>query len=164
MSEPLWMEEARRHLGVAEVPGAKTAPVIARWLQRLKAWWADDETPWCGVFVAACLGAYGFALPVHWMRARAFLAWGLPLGKPVVGCIAVFERPGGGHVGFVVGQDRRGRLLVLGGNQGDKVSIAVFDRNRVVGYRWPSEATRGSLSTDLPVLAWEPGAASVSEA
>jgi hypothetical protein len=27
--------------------------------------------------------------------------------------------------------------MVLGGNQGDKVSIAAFPLNRVLGYRWP---------------------------
>jgi predicted glycosyl hydrolase (DUF1957 family) len=51
----------------------------------------------------------------------------------------VFSRPPNpwsGHVGFVVGIDVKARLMVLGGNQRDKVSIAPFDRE-VLGYRWP---------------------------
>lgn len=165
MNEPLWMDEARRCLGVAEVPGVKTSPLISQWLRRLKAWWADDETPWCGVFVAQCLEATGYAVPTYWMRARAWLDWGVVLMAPVVGCVVIFERPGGGHVGFVVGKDARGRLLVLGGNQGNKVSIVPFDRNRVVGYRWPaSRAVPGAALAELPVLSWAAGASSRDEA
>jgi len=67
-----------------------------------------------------------------------------------VGCIVVFQREGGGHVGFVVGQDKYGRLLVLGGNQGNAVTIAAFSLDRVVGYRWPSPGP--ALQTKLPVL------------
>jgi uncharacterized protein (TIGR02594 family) len=71
--------------------------------------------------------------------AKNFLKWGVPLGHPVVGCIAVFDRlGGGGHVGFVVGRDEYWRLMVLGGNQGDAVSIQPFVLSRVVGYRWPA--------------------------
>jgi hypothetical protein len=53
--------------------------------------------------------------------------------------VVVFNRQGGGHVGFVVGRDARGRLIVRGGNQGDMVSDAPFDTARVAGYRWPLE-------------------------
>lgn len=137
---PAWLVEAERHIGVAEIPGPKTGAAIAGWLHKLKAWWADDETPWCGVFVAACIDAAGLALPKNWMRAKAWADWGSKLAAPVHGCIVVFERQGGGHVGFVVGRTAQGHLLVLGGNQGNKVSIAPFDLSvrKVAGYRWPS--------------------------
>nr|WP_303803578.1 hypothetical protein [Snodgrassella alvi] len=36
------------------------------------------------------------------------------LYKPAYGCIVTFTRKGGGHVGFVVGKDTRGNLMVLG--------------------------------------------------
>ena len=124
MNEPSWLIEARRNLGIAEVTGPKTSPVIASWLHKLRAWWQDDETPWCGVFVAACFDTVGCALPKNWMRAKAWLDWGQVLSSPELGCVVVFERPGGGHVGFVVGRTPEGSLLVLGGNQGNKVSIA----------------------------------------
>lgn len=137
MPEPVWLTIARGHLGVREVPGAGTAPVIARWLQRLGAWWRDDATPWCGVAVAEWMREAGQPLPAHWYRARAWLDWGRPLAAPAVGCVVVFERTGGGHVGLVVGRDQRGRLMVLGGNQGDMVSIAPFESSRALGYRWP---------------------------
>ena len=43
MNEPIWMFEARKHLGLAEIPGPRHSPVIVGWLARLKAWWAEDE-------------------------------------------------------------------------------------------------------------------------
>ena len=54
----------------------------------------------------------------------------------------MFSRDGGGHVGFAVGKDTAGRLLVLGGNQGNAVSIAAFDVARAIGYRWPAGVPR----------------------
>lgn len=134
---PPWLAIARRHIGVAETPGRETTPIIRRWLMDLRAWWTDDATPWCGVFAAAVMREAGVPLPKHWYRARAWLEWGLPIDEPALGCIVVYERGGAGHVGFVVGLDPARRILTLGGNQGDRVSIAPFDPTRVLGYRWP---------------------------
>lgn len=140
MSEPAWLTIARGHLGVREVPGKDTAPAIRRWLATLKAWWSDDETPWCGTFVAACLKQTGYEPPRHWYRAKAYADWGTPLQKPEKGCVVVYDRKGGGHVGFVTAVDQSGRLLTLGGNQGNAVTIAPFDSSRVLAYRWPPGA------------------------
>lgn len=138
--DPLWIVEARRHIGVREIPGKDTAPVIAGWLRKLRAWWSDDATPWCGVFAAMCLQEVGLPIPQHWYRARAYLDYGEHIFTPAYGCIVVFSRTGGGHVGFVVGRNEHGALMTLGGNQGDRVSIAAFDPSRVLGYRWPPGA------------------------
>ena len=137
MIEPDWLTEARKHIGLREIPGAPTDPTIARWLKSLKAWWTDDATPWCGTYCAAVMQATGLPIPKHWYRAKGWLDWGVPIDDADLGCIVVFERQGGGHVGFVVGRDRANNLLVLGGNQGDAVSVAAFGRDRVVGFRWP---------------------------
>jgi uncharacterized protein (TIGR02594 family) len=136
--EPPWLVEARASVGLREIPGALTAPTIQRWLTELGAWWRDDETPWCGVAVAAWMRAAGQPLPKHWYRAKGWLDWGVPLQHPDVGAVVVFEREGGGHVGLVVGRDLGGRLMVLGGNQGNAVNVRAFLRERVVGFRWPS--------------------------
>lgn len=162
MSEPRWLRAARAYLGTAEIPGKSTAPMISRWLRQLKAWWSDDETPWCGVAVAAWMREAGILLPQHWYRAKGWLDWGVPLGWPAVGSVVVFERSGGGHVGLVVGVDQFSRLMVLGGNQGNRVSIAPFDKMRVIGYRWPA-GVPGPAFESLPVFAHE-GAASANEA
>lgn len=138
MSQPVWLAIARADIGLREIPGKATAPKIAMWLKQLGAWWSDDATPWCGVACAAWFRGAKVALPKHWYRARAWLDWGMALTHPVRGCVVVFERKGGGHVGLVEGRDQFGRLLVIGGNQGDAVSLAAFDTSRVLGYRWPS--------------------------
>ena len=151
--EAPWLTAARRHMGLAEIPGKDTAPVIAGWLLKLKAWWADDETPWCGVFVAACLNEACISLPKHWYRAKGYLDWGWELKEPRLGCVVVYDRKGGGHVGFVVGKDSGGRLMTLGGNQGNRVSIAPFDSARVLGYRWPRDAIDALPIDPLPILA-----------
>lgn len=142
--DPLWLAAARRYIGVAEIPGKDTAPVISRWLKRLGAWWDEDATPWCGTFVAACLDDVGLPRPQHWYRARAYLDYGTRIPAPVMGAITVFARTGGGHVGFAVGRNEHGALMILGGNQGDRVSIAAFDPARVLGYVWPEGAPLSS--------------------
>jgi uncharacterized protein (TIGR02594 family) len=139
---PPWITEARRHVGLAEIPGPRHNPTIVKWLQRLKAWWAEDETPWCGVFVAHCIEIVGLPLPKHWYRAKGWLDWGDRLSTPIPGCIVVLEREGGGHVFFALGIDKAGRIVGIGGNQGNKVSIAAFDRSRVIGYRWPARVNK----------------------
>jgi hypothetical protein len=51
--------------------------------------------------------------------------------------VLVFQRPGGGHLGFYVGEDERA-YHVLGGNQGDCVSITRIAKDRCIAIRWPS--------------------------
>ena len=146
-----WMIEANRYIGLKEIKGSKHNNTILQWLSSLKVWWHDDETAWCGTFVAHCLKATGHVIPSTWYRALSWAAWGQKLENPVVGCIVVFSRKGGGHVGFVVGKNRNGDLMVLGGNQGDAVAISAFDKSRVVAYRWPSDALI-PLASDLPFI------------
>lgn len=134
---PLWLIVAQGYLGVEETPGKLNSPVIQRWLRNLRAWWSDDATPWCATFVAECFLEVDIDRPAAWYRAKAWLDWGRELTVPRLGCVIVYERKGGGHVGFVVGRDASGRIMTLGGNQGDRVSIMPFDEARVVGYRWP---------------------------
>lgn len=146
-----WIAEARKHIGVKEIPGPKSNSVIQGWLRSLKAWWTSEETPWCGSYTAYCLQACKLAYPKEWYRAKAYLSLPVKLDKPAYGCIVIFERAGGGHVGFVVGKDRFDNLMVLGGNQGDCVCIKPFSKDRVVGYRWPNlYPTNGRFK--LPLL------------
>jgi uncharacterized protein (TIGR02594 family) len=137
MLKPPWFKTAYALIGTREIKGPKHSSTIVGWLDKLGAWWRDDETPWCGVFVAAVLAEHGYSVPRYYMRAKAWLDWGAPVNKPVLGCVAVFDRKGGGHVGFVVGVRSDGLLWVLGGNQGDAVNVALFLPSRVRGYRVP---------------------------
>lgn len=151
-----WIAEGKKFLGLAEIPGAAHNKTIQGWLRALRAWWDDDETPWCGVFVAHCAQVAGLAMPKEWMRAKEWNTVGIQLTAPAVGCIVTFTRQGGGHVGFVVGKDQRGNLMVLGGNQGNKVSIAPFSPGRVSQYRFPvnkdTKAVEFPINYNLPVI------------
>ena len=148
--KPLWLEIGLNYLGKAEIPGVKTAPFISKALLLMKAWWKDDETPWCGVALGAVMRLAGEQTPKAYYRARAWADWGTKLPMPAYGCVVVFERGGAGHVGLVVGADSRGRLMVLGGNQGNAVTIAPFDPSRVLAYRWPT-GSHYPLQYSLPV-------------
>lgn len=172
MNELNWIAEGRKLLGVEE--NANTSKVIAMWRdgfeaigqpQRMKeSIWSTGSTAWCGSFVAACLVRAGLGkhVPKDFPMARAWAKAGAPLTAPAYGCVVVFSRGGGGHVGFVVGKDAKGNLMVLGGNQGNRVCIKPFSKNRVLAYRWcgqtgapaqgryalPLLASDGKVSTD----------------
>ncbi|MEV3812371.1 TIGR02594 family protein [Aeromonas allosaccharophila] len=146
-----WVEEARRHIGLTEIKGSKHNPeIVAMWKAIKRGGIRDDETPWCAAFVGACLERVGIP-STQFEGARSYASWGEKLDKPVTGCVVVFSRDGGGHVGFVVGQDAAGNLLVLGGNQGDAVNVKAFPRSRVTAYRWP--AGESLPVGELPVMA-----------
>jgi uncharacterized protein (TIGR02594 family) len=140
MAEPAWMAVARALIGVRETPGPANSPKIMKWASDLGAKvlgiaYPGDATPWCGLFVAHCVNAVGVKPAPIAVRASAWATWGSEIA-PRVGAVLVFMRPGGGHVGFYVAEDAT-TFHVLGGNQGDAVSITRIDKRRVVACRWP---------------------------
>ncbi|ENQ7891715.1 TIGR02594 family protein [Escherichia coli] len=147
--EPRWLIEARKHIGLTEIKGAKHNPEIVQfWRDIKRGGIKDDETPWCAAFVGAMLERVGIR-STRFESAKSYLDWGEKLDTSAYGCIVVFTRVGGGHVGFVVGRRANGDLLVLGGNQGDAVNIRAFPTSRVSGYRWPAGEPRNTAL--LPV-------------
>lgn len=139
LEELPWISEARKHLGLREIRGEKHNPVILSWLSRVKAWWRDDETPWCGTFVDHCLDVGKATRVKEGYRAKSYLNLPVRLNIPCYGAIAVFDfAPRGGHAGFIVGTNAAGHLMILGGNQNNEVSIAPFSTERLIGIRWPS--------------------------
>jgi uncharacterized protein (TIGR02594 family) len=152
MIEPAWLTVARRDIGQRETHGSNRSPWLDRlWRMLGKAWLIGQ--PWCGAAVARWMRSQGVRPPANFERALAWAEWGVPLDTPVVGCVVVFRRTGGGHVGLLAGEDERGRLLVLGGNQNNTASIAPFEGDRVVGYYWPTEYLDALHYRDLPVYA-----------
>lgn len=151
MTEPRWLTLARAYIGTREIRGNRHNPLILRWWIAIRAaWFKDDETPWCAAYVGGVLEEAGI-VSSRSAAARSYLKWGEKLTKPALGAVVVFSRTGGGHVGFVVGRDTRGRLMVLGGNQGDAVNIKPFNEDRILGYRWPPGVAKPS-TYKLPVL------------
>lgn len=155
-----WIVSARAHIGVREIKGMVHNPIIVGfWKMARLGGIKNDEVPWCAGFVGAQLESNGIR-SARSDSSRAYLKWGEPIDAPEYGCVVVFTRTGGGHVGFCVGIDHAGRLLILGGNQGDRVSIAPFDRARVAGFRRVPYAGARPV---LPVVA-DRRLSSVSEA
>lgn len=137
MNEPGWITLARQFIGLREEKGPAHNPeILQMWRDIKRGGIKDDETPWCAAFVGAILERRGIPSS-RFESAMSYRKWGDRLASPVPGCVVVFERQGGGHVGFVVGQDAAGNLMVLGGNQSDEVNIRSFPRHRAVDYRWP---------------------------
>lgn len=137
-----WIVEAEKVKGLHE---HLNADELRRWLRE------DGETvgdprklPWCGDFVETAMAKAlpKEPLPENPYGARNWATWGED-AKERYGAVIVFwrgKREGWqGHVGFAVGLDRaRGRVLVLGGNQGDRVSTAWLGLDRVLAWRAPT--------------------------
>lgn len=138
MTKPKWLTVAEGYQGLKEIRGPKHNAVIVGWLTKLRAWWRDDETPWCGVFVAECMHEAALPYPKFYMRAKAWADYGSLLRRDRLapGAILVFDRAGGGHVGFYVGEDA-GHYFVLGGNQGNAVNVMKLGKTRLIASRWP---------------------------
>lgn len=139
-SAPPWMAMAGRWLGVREIPGPASNPTILGWAKRLGVKvlgiaYGSDAIPWCGLYVAQVITEAGFKPPAIAVRARAWSTWGEPC-EPVEGAVLVFERQGGGHVGFYVAE-RDNAFRVRGGNQSDAVTDAWIPKDRLVASRWP---------------------------
>ena len=57
------------------------------------------------------------------------------------------DDPNAGHVAFYLGATAD-KLFLLGGNQGDAVTVAAFDKARLLGFRWPREETEAGADGD----------------
>lgn len=142
--EPMlpWIEVAKRYIGMHEV---RDNAELVEFMSSDGRYLGDpSKLPWCGDFIQTCLAT---ALPEEPLPGQLgvnpywALNWRL-LGQPCeprAGCVASISRNGGGHVGFIVGEDSA-RYYVLGGNQSDTVSIAPINKSRFepASFRWPS--------------------------
>lgn len=135
-----WMELAKAEIGVKERAGKAINPKIKAYYEEAgHPYIKDDAVPWCAAFVGAMLERAGLK-GTGALTARSYLTWGKPLKKPQPGAIMVFKRGNSswqGHVAFYVTQDAT-HYHVLGGNQGNAVSIAKYKKEDLIGIRWPS--------------------------
>jgi uncharacterized protein (TIGR02594 family) len=147
-----WIEEGRKVFGLHEV----------RDNAELKAWLRSDgktlgdpkSLPWCGDFTETAIKnslpnePFTGDLGTNPYWARNWTMFGKTV-RPCYGCVLVFERGSGGHVGFAMGEDNTD-FYVLGGNQSDSVNIVRISKKRLLsgGARWPS--THGGDGFALP--------------
>lgn len=164
--EPVWMRDARRYLGLKEIAGAKSNSTIMSWAKRFGGWvasfYGNDDIPWCGLAVGHWIAVTlpEEKLPSNPLAAMNWSTFGRPLSSPALGAVLVFKRPGGGHVGFYVGEDRT-HYHVLGGNQANSVSITRIEKIRCQAIRWP---TTGGEPVGGPVRLSAAGTISRNEA
>lgn len=132
---------AQRFVGeIREMPGGQHHPFI-QWAHMLCGLGSDqpDETPWCSAFV----NAIAWVLNLPRSKSAAARSW-LNVGQVITLAdatpgfdVVVLKRgtnPAQGHVGFFAGLDSQ-RVHLLGGNQGNAISIASFPIADVVGVR-----------------------------
>ena len=133
-------ELAQRFVGeIKEIPGPQNEPFI-QWAHSLCGLGTDqpDEIAWCSSFANSV--AWLLRLPrSKSAMARSWLSVGVPidLKDAVPGYdVVILSRgtPPSGHVGFFAGLEGD-RIHVLGGNQGDAVTVASFPATMLLGVR-----------------------------
>ncbi|MBK6801648.1 TIGR02594 family protein [Novosphingobium sp.] len=140
---PRTISEGLKLLGVAEIAGRGSNRTILAWRDELNAagvtisGYSDDDIPWCGLFAAIVAHRAGKVVPLKPLWARNWAKFGTLSVDAALGDVLVFERPGGGgHVGFYVAEDDTA-YHVLGGNQGNRVSITRIAQARCIAHRRP---------------------------
>lgn len=136
---------ARRFLGLAEIAGVVHNPQIVAFHQLDNPWISDDETPWCSSFV----NYVAWLCSLQRSKSPAARSW-LNVGHPIDisdACkdadVVILKRGSGmqpgpevtdapGHVGFYSEFNLQGGILLLGGNQGNAVSIKAFNTSNIL--------------------------------
>jgi uncharacterized protein (TIGR02594 family) len=134
---PKMLLEAVALFGTREFVGPQHNPVILGWAKEIgHPDYTSDETAWCGLFVGVCAHRAGWeARPKgNALWARNWVSWGIRADRPMLGDVLVFPRGAGGHVAFYVGEDVR-HFHILGGNQGNTVSIILKEKAPLIACR-----------------------------
>lgn len=135
-----WFQIAKGELGESELRGLQNNnPRIIEYHSTCTLKATNDETPWCSSFVNFCMVSVGIKGTAS-AAARSWLDWsgGSKVKSPREGCVTVLRRgePWQGHVGFFVSESDS-HVELLGGNQGNQVSIANYSRDRVLAHLLP---------------------------
>ncbi len=142
-SGPAWYRVAKREMddGIVEFPGQSHNPRILEYHASVVGGFDENEIPWCSSFVNWCMEQSELK-GTDSASARSWERWGKSLANPELGAVAVFWREsktsGKGHVGFYV-KETSTHVSVLGGNQGNRVTVDPYPKARLLGYRWPKQ-------------------------
>lgn len=141
MAELPWIAEAKKVLGVKEIPGPTSNKTILDWAKDFGGWVAqfyrNDDIPWCALFVGHCVKVAGFNAPKDMLAAYSWTKFGTKLLTPAYGCVVVYRWASGRHhVGFIVAQDAT-HYHTLGGNQANAVNVTRFPKRSAISFRFP---------------------------
>lgn len=133
----IWLE-ARKHYGILEHPGPGSNPNISQWARELgvSGWYTDDDIPWCGLFAATVVTRCGYDAPRDSLAAKSWLNFGqtMAISQASFMDVMVFQRPGGHHVSFYIGENSHA-FVCYGGNQSNAVGFAGIEKSRCIGVR-----------------------------
>lgn len=139
MSNPIWLITAASDIGITELAGPQSNRLIEEYHKTTGIEAATDSVAWCSSFVNYHIINAGLS-GTNSKLARSWLNWGKPLVEPRRGCIVILRRgnePWQGHVGFFIRETPKS-VVILGGNQNNKVGVDFYSKSRVLGYRWPT--------------------------
>lgn len=124
--------------GTKEIIGSVHNPVIVAMFAEIGFDYVkDDETAWCSASLNFICKKLGYERSGA-LDAKSWLKLPIKVLQPTTGDIVVLwrESPSSwkGHVGLFINWDLN-NVYVLGGNQGDMVSIQAYPRDRVLGFR-----------------------------
>jgi len=135
------LDAALQYLGVKEVEGPGSNPLIIEWFKNWGVSWQEDDSKlaWCAVFMNEVCKQAGIA-GTGKLNARSFLNAGEPTDKPLPGDFVVFWRGSingwKGHIGIYIREDDK-YIWTLGGNQANEVRISKYAKSRLLEYRTP---------------------------
>lgn len=144
------LEVAARYIPIVrELAGERDHPLIRFWHSLCAGGEQADEVPWCSSFA----NGVAFELGLERSRSKAARSW-LEVGEPIYDMrnveqgldVVILQRGDGpqpgatvlnapGHVGFFDRWESPTRVVLVGGNQGDRVSRASFPASRILGVR-----------------------------
>ena len=130
---------AMTQAGIKEIVGNDDNPEILKYFDEIgfDGVKLKDETSWCSAFINWVMKSIGQPYTGN-LTARSWLNWGVKTDDPETGDIVVFWRNSPtswqGHVAFYLREDSQ-YIFVLGGNQGNQVSIMPYHKSRVLGFR-----------------------------
>ena len=135
---PNVIKHAYKYNGLKEIVGPQHNPKIIDWAKGLGLGrvYTTDEIPWCGLFVAQVCKEADKEIIKDPLWARNWSKFGTKEETAMLGDILVFSRGSGGHVGFYVGEDKK-CYHVLGGNQGNSVSVVRINKDRCISINRP---------------------------
>ncbi|OED45608.1 TIGR02594 family protein [Flavobacteriaceae bacterium (ex Bugula neritina AB1)] len=133
------LKTALSQYGVKEIAGSKDNFRIVSYFDELgfNGSQLHDETAWCSAFANWVAKKCGYSFSGK-LNARSWLNIGESTSKPAVGDIVVLwrESPDSwkGHVGFFI-KETKSFVYILGGNQGNRVCIKAYPKDRVLDYK-----------------------------
>jgi len=124
--------------GLSEIDGPQNNPQILAFFTEIGFDWVKSEdTAWCSASLNYFAKKHGYERSGA-LDARSWLKVGEVTLTPQLGDVVVFwrEKPDSwkGHVGLFINKNEK-YVYVLGGNQGNSISIMAYPIGRVLGYR-----------------------------